>query len=160
MSREINGIRLTVDLHKAHSLVDTKANIATASTVILKIAPGDNQIIYWPNDLPLLLKLFTAAGVELEPEAVLTLFKVSPGRMEEVVLGTKTYSAYRNIAFADQSDPSREPNLAIPFHDSTAIAATLNPGYWLELRILSASVVSWAHANTAFFAVVGQDIIP
>lgn len=160
MAREINAIRLTVDLHKKHSLVTTSANVPGASTKILTITPGDNQIIYWPNDLPLLLKLYTSAGAEIAPEAELSLFKVWPGRIKEELLGTKSYAAWRNIAFADQSDPDREPNLSIPFHEASALAATIPPGYWLELRLNSTAVVSWDYANTQFFAGVGQQIIP
>ncbi len=160
MAREVNAIRLTVDLHKAHSLVTTSSNVPGAMTKILTVTPGDNQILYWPNDLPILLKLYTAMGAEIEAEAELSLYKVWPGRIKEELLGSKSYSSWRNIAFADQSDPEREANLAIPFHESAALAATIPPGYWLELRLKSDSTVSWAYANTQFFAGVGQQIIP
>ena len=152
-------IRRTLQIHKVHGLVRTASNVAGAATRILTVEPGDNQILYWPNDLPILLKLFTAGGVEIAPEAELHLFKVWPSDSQVELLGTMAYAPWANTAFADQSDPERAASLAIPFHRGDAIAATIPSGYKLELRLNAASVVSWAFATTRFFAMIGQQII-
>lgn len=159
MAKTIGGIELTLDIHKESDLVTVTSNIAGALTPIIKIEPKANQLVYWPAGNILQLKLFTAAGVEVENGAELSLYKVGPGGRNEELLGTKVYAAWRNIDFGDQFDPERWLNLGIPFHEGDAIAAFVQHGWDLELRLKSSIVVDWARTDVAFHTSVGEDII-
>jgi len=147
MAKKIHGIVLNAELTKDSSIVTTASNVAGASTAILTIEPEQNELIIWPNDNPIMLKLYDSSGNEVEATATLALYKVWPGRKKEEKLAERVYANWRNTDFADQSDPKREPNLTLPFSDDDKMAVVVPPGYKLELRLTSSVTVDWSYAS-------------
>ena len=159
--KEVNGVQLTVELHKGSSVVTTSQNVANSFSKILEIEPNERQYFYWPNGNVLRLKLFDSAGNEVEQNAELLLVLVEADGTRETVLAKFTYAPYRNLSMTNQWDPRREANLAVAFAEPDKQVAVVGPGQKLELRLKSAYQVDWDYASgedqTQFFVTVGED---
>jgi len=160
-AKEINGVRLTVELTKDSDVVTTYSNVAGAMSRILAIAPNERQYFLWPDANPLRLKLFDTNGNQVEQNAELLLVLVEADGAREQVLAKFTYGPYRALSMSLQWHPDREPNLAVSFAEPDRRLAVVGPGQRLELRLKSDYVVDWDYASgenqTQFSAMVGEE---
>lgn len=163
MALKIHGIVLTDEITKDSDIVTTKTNTPSAMTAILEIKPEQNELIIWPNDNPIMLKLYDSSGNEVEATAVISLWKVHPGRKQEEKLAERIYANWRNTDFSDQSDPKRRESLTLPFSQDDKDGVVVPPGYWLELRIKTSLTIDWDYSSgdkvTAFVASIRREVL-
>ena len=152
----IHGVPLTLRLHKTHERVTTQANVAGAFTPILFVSPADNQILYFPNENPIVMKLYDTTGAELPPSAELVLTRIAPDGYTEQVLAKTIYQPWKLTSLENQSDPKRQALLCFRFTDPTLDAVAIHPGYKLCIKLKADSVVNWANANTQIYFSVGE----
>jgi len=158
MPAEVRGVPLTLHLHKNHERVQTVANVAGALTPILYLSPADNQILYFPNGNPIVMKLYDTAGNELPPSAELVLTRIAPDGYTETVLAKTIYQPWKLTSLENQSDPKRQGLLAFHFTDSALDAVAIQPGYKLCIKLKADTVVNWNNANTQIFFSVGEKV--
>ncbi len=158
MATTVRGVPLTLHIHKNHERVKTMANVANALTPILELSPADNQILYFPNTNPIVMKLYDTTGAELPPDAELVLTRVAPDGYTEIVLAKTIYQPWKLTSLENQSDPKRQGLLAFYFTDPKIDAVAIQPGYKLVLKLKAGSVVSWTNANTQIFFSVGEKV--
>jgi hypothetical protein len=158
MATEVRGVPLTLHIHKNHERIKTMANVAGALTPILELSPADNQILYFPNGNPIVMKLYDTTGAELPPSAELVLTRVAPDGYTEVVLAKTIYQPWKLTSLENQSDPKRQGLLAFQFTDPSLDAVAIQPGYKLVIKLKADSVVAWNNANTQIFFSVGEKV--
>ena len=158
MAKKVSGIELEVTIHKNHDLVTTIQNVANAESPIFRVTPGENQVLYFPNNNPVQLKLYDTAGDEIEDGAELSLWLVGPAGQYEEKIASALYAAWKNITWADQFDPKYEDAISIPFIAKRA-AVGIRPGYKLEFRLKASTQVDWDNVNTRIQFGLGQEIM-
>ena len=160
MAKKINGFELEVQIHKAHDLVTTASNIANAETKAFTVSPGENQVLIFPREDPVQMKLFNTSGVELEDNAVISFWRVDDTGETQERFASVLYSTWKNIAISDQWKDQYADALSIGFlpkFDGGAIY--VSPAQKLEIRVKSASVIDWSNANTKVFFGLAQELL-
>lgn len=111
--------------------------------------PSGTRYIY-PNPLGIILKLFTAAGVQIPPTSHLFVFKRRPGEDFPMnFLRRIPYAAYHDLTEGQQRD---ERFRHATLHDlGSEIAEISNPeDHELQIWVESPVVVDLARAETRF----------
>ena len=158
--KNIHGFELALQIHKAHDLVTTASNIANAETTALTVTPGENQVLIFPRDNPVQMKLFDTAGSELDDNAVISLWRVDDtGETQERFAGV-LYNTWKNIAISDQFKDQYSDALGIGFLPKfEGDAIHVAPGQKLEIRVKSATVIDWSNSDTKIFFGLAQELL-
>ena len=158
--KKVQGFELTLQIHKAHDLVTTASNVANAETKALTITPGENQVLIFPRDNPVQLKLYDTSANELEDNAVISLWRVDDTGETQERFASVLYSTWKNIAISDQFKDQYADTLGIGFLPKFAgDAIHVAPGQKLELRVNAATVIDWSNADTKIFFGLAQELL-
>lgn len=161
MPLRISGVDLEVQIHKEHDLVTVLPNIARAATPILRVSPGENQVLIFPKDNPVAMKFFTSGGVEIPPGSVVSFWRVDASGAQQECFAQAEYTPWHNIPYDEQTREEYRDILSVGFlpryRDLSAIV--IPPGWRLEIRLNSTAVVDWTHANTQIWFGLGQDLL-
>lgn len=161
MALKIGGFDLTVQIHKAHSLVTTTQNVANAETEIFRVDPAENQVLIFPRDNLVAMKLYDTGGNEIAAGSEVSFWRVDDSGQEAECFAKAEYSPWKNIAFDDQFDADYRDMLGIGFLPRLVgvDAIHIRPGYRLEIRLKAATQVDWANANTVISFGLAQELI-
>jgi hypothetical protein len=161
MPLKIAGFELTVQVHKAHDLVTTKLNIATAETEILRVVPGENQVLIFPNNNLLNLKLVSSVPAEIGPGSVVSFWRVDATGAHQECFAQTEYTPWHNIDFSEQSKDEYREILGIGFLPKLrgVDAVRISPGYRLEIRLKATTVVDWTEADSLVWFGLAQELL-
>ena len=158
--KKVHDFELVIQIHKAHDLVATASNIANAETKAFTVTPGENQVLIFPRDNPLQLKLYDTSAAELEDNAVISLWRVDDTGETQERFASVLYSTWKNIAISDQFKDEYADTLSIGFLPKfSGDAMYIAPGQKLEIRVNSASVIDWSNADTKIFFGLAQELL-
>ena len=158
--KKVQGFELALQIHKAHDLVTTASNIANAETKAFTVTPGENQVLIFPRDNPLQLKLYDTSANELEDNAVISLWRVDDTGETQERFASVLYSTWKNIAISDQFKDQYAETLSIGFLPKfEGDAMYIAPGQKLEIRVNAATVIDWSNANTKIFFGLAQELL-
>ena len=161
MALKIGDFDLTVQIHKAHTLFTPATNVPTAETEIFRVEPAENQVLIFPKDNLLCLKLYDVDGNEITGEAELSFWRVDDSGQEAECFAKLNYSPWKNLDFDEQFKEDYRQILGISFLPRLAgvDAIHIRPGYRLECRLKASKAVNWDNANTAVSFGLAQELI-
>ncbi len=148
------------NIHQNYPHVITRANIAGADSVIAELRIPAGRIYRMQDGTPLVLKLLTAAGVEIPRDSEVYLGWQAPvGKTIHQAGRTMNYGIFRRISIAEQENINTQARRLIEFDDEEinraargelSLITGLTSDYRILLLLRSASIVDWVQASTEF----------
>ena len=148
-----------IDQNYAH--VVTTPNIANADTPIATLTIPAGRVYRMENKTPLVLKLFTTAGVEISsPSKVYIVWQAPLSKTIYQVGRTISYHTFRRITITEQKkNINTQARRLIEFDDEEIARAErgevspitgLTSGYKVMLMLNSPDTVDWTQADCKF----------
>ena len=150
----------TENIHQNYQYIVTTANVPHADSPIATLTIPAGRVYRIQEGIPLVLKLFTAAGVEIARDSDVYLAWQPPvGKTIYQAGRTMNYGIFRRISIADQENVETTARRRIEF-DAEEIARAergeislitgLTSDYKILLMLKSADTVDWAQPGSEF----------
>lgn len=148
------------NIHQNYAFVTNTPNVAGADSAISTLVIPAGRVFRMQDGIPLVLKLFTSAGVEIGRDAEVYLAWQAPvGKTINQAGRTMNYGIFRRISVAEQENINTQARRLIEFDDEEIARAqrgeiSLITGLTSDFRVLlmvrAAQVVDWTHPGTEF----------
>lgn len=150
----------TENIHETHAHIVRRANAVNVNDVIATLTVPAGRVFRINEGIPLLLKLFTSAGVEISRASKVFLAWQEPvGEAFHQAGTTMNYGIFRRISVAEQANIQTQARRVIEFDDEeraraergdVSIISGLPSDHKVLLMLNSPDVVDWTQPGSEF----------